>query len=57
MWIKWWALTFVTLGIYGFWVPIKVLKWQASHTYAPGLEGKPATQVAPAAQVALEPAG
>lgn len=26
-WIKWCLLTIITLGIYGFWVPIKLLKW------------------------------
>lgn len=37
-WIKWWLLTIVTLGIYGFWVPIKLIKWKASHTFVPALE-------------------
>lgn len=32
-WIKWWALTFLTLGIYGFWVHIKLEDWKASHTH------------------------
>lgn len=30
-WIKWLLLTLVTLGIYGLWVPVKVVKWVVSH--------------------------
>jgi len=25
--IKWWFLTIITLGIYGFWVGLKMTKW------------------------------
>ena len=46
MWLKWWALTLITLGIYGFWVPIKLIKWQAVHTFIPSLDG--ASQDSPA---------
>lgn len=31
-WIKWTLLSLITLGIYAFWVPIKIRKWKASHT-------------------------
>lgn len=31
-WLKWWFLTIITLGIYGFWVHIKLLDWKARHT-------------------------
>ena len=31
-WIKWWFFTFITLGIYGFWVFIKLEDWKAKHT-------------------------
>lgn len=31
-WIKWWFLTLLTFGIYGFWVHIKLLDWKVSHT-------------------------
>ena len=31
--IKWLLLTIITIGIYGFWVPSKVLKWVAKHSY------------------------
>lgn len=51
-WIKWWALSIITIGIYGFWVPIKLIKWQTSHTYMPGLAAAGSTvtvQVQPAA--------
>lgn len=37
-WLKWWALTIITFGIYGFWVPIKLIQWQAIHTYIPALD-------------------
>ena len=30
--IKWWFLTVITLGIYGFWVFIKVEDWKARNT-------------------------
>lgn len=29
--IKWFLLTCITLGIYGFWIPIKYQQWYASH--------------------------
>lgn len=32
-WIKWLLLTIITLGIYGFWVTIKMKKWVTKHTY------------------------
>ncbi len=32
-WIKWWVLTIITLGIYGFWVFIKLEDWKARHTH------------------------
>lgn len=32
-WIKWLLLTIITLGIYGFWVNIKVEQWKTKHTY------------------------
>lgn len=44
MWIKWWLLTIVTLGIYGLWVPIKLIKWQATHTFIPALEASQVQQ-------------
>ncbi len=31
-WIKWLLLTLITLGIYGFWVQIKLLDWRAKNT-------------------------
>ncbi|KRM86431.1 DUF898 family protein [Lacticaseibacillus thailandensis] len=31
-WIKWLLLSVITLGIYGFWVHIKLLDWKAQHT-------------------------
>lgn len=31
-WIKWWFLTIIPLGIYGFWAHIKLLDWKARHT-------------------------
>jgi len=30
--IKWWLLTVVTLGIYGFWLGIAIKKWKAKNT-------------------------
>lgn len=30
--IKWWILTIVTLGIYGFWLYIKLLQWKTENT-------------------------
>ncbi len=32
-WIKWLLLTFITLGIYGFWVSIALQKWKTKHTH------------------------
>ena len=50
MWLRWWLLIIVTLGIYAFWVPIKLVKWQASHTHFYGSAQASATvaQYAPA---------
>ncbi|AEB30492.1 conserved hypothetical protein [Carnobacterium sp. 17-4] len=31
-WIKWLLLTIITLGIYGFWVTIKLEDWKARNT-------------------------
>ena len=31
-WLKWWALTVVTLGIYGLWVIPRVNKWIVENT-------------------------
>ncbi|MCL1949228.1 MAG: YjgN family protein [Turicibacter sp.] len=31
-WIKWFLLTLITLGIYGFWLNIALEKWKAEHT-------------------------
>lgn len=31
--IKWWLLTFVTLGIYSFWLGIKMKQWTVKHTH------------------------
>lgn len=30
--IKWWFLTVITLGIYGFWLEIKMEEWKAENT-------------------------
>ena len=32
-WILWLFLTIITVGIYGFWVAIKLKKWKVSHTH------------------------
>ena len=32
-WLKWMFLTLITLGIYSFWVKIKVLEWKTKHTH------------------------
>ncbi len=32
-WIKWMLLSLITIGIYGFWVPIKKQKWITEHTH------------------------
>lgn len=31
--ILWGILTFITFGIYGLWVPVKMLKWQVEYTH------------------------
>lgn len=31
-WIKWFLLTIITLGIYRFWLPIKLRQWKTKHT-------------------------
>ena len=31
-WIKWWFLTVITIGIYGFWRKIKLKQWITAHT-------------------------
>ena len=31
--IKWFLLTIITLGIYAFWLGIKMKKWVVSHTH------------------------
>lgn len=31
-WLKWWFLIIITLGIYGFWIHIKLLQWKTKHT-------------------------
>ena len=31
-WIKWFLLSVITCGIYGFWVGIKLKQWKVSHT-------------------------
>ena len=30
--IKWWILTVITFGIYGFWLKIKMLQWKTENT-------------------------
>ena len=32
LWIKWWLLTLLTLGIYFFWVIPSLNKWVVEHT-------------------------
>lgn len=32
-WIKWFILTLITFGIYGFWVTPKLCNWVAKHTH------------------------
>ncbi len=32
-WIKWFLLTVITFGIYGFWVDIKLKQWKVAHTH------------------------
>lgn len=37
LWIKWWLLTIVTLGIYLLWVPPRLEAWRVEHlNYAHG---------------------
>lgn len=31
-WVKWWLLTFVTFGIYGLFIPVRLRQWKAKHT-------------------------
>ena len=31
-WIKWFLLTIITFGIYGFWLSIALEKWKAKNT-------------------------
>ena len=35
-WIKWFFLTIITCGIYGFWVMPRLYKWVASHIHTIG---------------------
>lgn len=30
--IKWYLLFILTLGIYGFWIPVKLLQWETKHS-------------------------
>ena len=30
-WVKWWALCFVTLGVYMFWVIPRLTRWATEH--------------------------
>lgn len=32
-WIKWLLLTIITIGIYGFWVAVKLEQWKTKHTH------------------------
>lgn len=32
LWLKWWFLTLITLGIYSFWVMPRLVKWMTEHT-------------------------
>ena len=34
--LKWWLLCLVTLGIYGFWLPIKFRQWTTRHMHFAG---------------------
>lgn len=31
--IKWWFFTLITIGIYGFWVGIRMKQWVIKHTH------------------------
>lgn len=55
MWIKWWFFTIITFGIYGFWVPIKLIQWQAAHTFIPAIESGQAQSTVPAPAVVAAP--
>ena len=33
LWIKWWLLCIVTLGIYAFWIDIDMKKWKTKHIH------------------------
>ncbi len=37
--VKWWLLSIVTFGIYGFWLNIKMQQWLVKHTHFAGVEG------------------
>ena len=32
LWIKWFLLIVITVGIYGFWVAPQIAKWKWEHT-------------------------
>lgn len=32
LWIKWWLLCLITVGIYSLWIGISLRKWKAEHT-------------------------
>lgn len=32
LWVKWWLLCLITLGLYGFLMCISIRKWKANHT-------------------------
>lgn len=32
-WVKWWILIFLTLGIYSFWVAVKLEEWKVKNTF------------------------
>ena len=36
LWIKWWFLCFITLGIYLFWVGPRIQRWKVEHTVYAG---------------------
>ena len=42
--IKWIVLTVITVGIYAFWLPIKVREWRAKHTVSSPVEDPNANQ-------------
>jgi uncharacterized membrane protein YjgN (DUF898 family) len=49
--IKWFLLTIITIGIYSFWLGIKMKQWITKHTHMAPLPEQPAT-VAPQSVVA-----